>query len=228
MKKTRSITSLKKNEYETGAHLALNNAENLFELAQHAYSNGVNGSSVSLMITSLEELAKSAYLMIKAHHPNIIMKELDAFFWSHRIKHEVIVRLFNKLVLGNLSELPEEEQDNAALLVGISYLVIGFMLSSKGISIDIEGIRKRGYYVNFDREGGEEVWKSPHNLVDSVALSQYLEIGENIFKSVKKDLFSGKLSDVHTKKYLDELCDENVYFRKTYKFSEDLSDPHST
>ena len=216
-KKKNSLLNLKKTQYQEGAELALENAESLLEIAKTCHQKGFNGNGASILITSLEELSKSAYLKIKAHNPHIVIKELESFFKDHKIKHQAIIKLYSKTIINNINALPEEKQNSAGLVVIGTFLILAFVASKaeQPINFDLEKVRQRGYYVNFDE--AKSYWRSPKDLIPSESFSAYISVVESIFENVKKDLFNGSLTDIHTKKYIDELQDENVYFRKTYK-----------
>lgn len=209
----KSILKLKKVQYNEGANLTLQNAENLFEIAKLCNQKGFAGNGASILITSLEELAKAAYLKIKAHNPHIVVKELEGFFKNHKVKHGAIVQLYIKI----FKKLPQQQQEafGLAILFGILYIFYIVLKTNQSVAFDLETIRQRGYYVNFIED--ENRWKAPKDLVSSEDFPQFIELAENLFENVKKDLFEGKLTDEHTKQYIQELDDENVYFRNTYK-----------
>jgi AbiV family abortive infection protein len=215
-KKKHTLLNLKKTQYKAGADLALENAENLLKIAKSAHQMGIHGNGTSILITSLEELSKAAYLKIKAQNPHVVIKELENFFKKHKVKHDAIVRLYSKSILNNIKELPEEQQNNAAFVVLGVFIVLVFITAKNGhsIELDLEKIRQQGYYVNF--VDSESFWHSPIDFIDSDGFSDLIEIVDHIFENVKKDLFNGNLTDINTKQYIDELSDENVYFRKTY------------
>jgi len=83
---SKSITRLSKKDFQKGADLALENAENLLKIAKSAHQMGIHGNGTSILITSLEELSKAAYLKIKAQNPQIVIKELENFFKKHKVK----------------------------------------------------------------------------------------------------------------------------------------------
>ena len=219
MTKKRSITILKKREYEEGSNLALENAENLLEIARHCAEKGYNGNGAAILITSIEELAKAAYLKIKAHEPAVKVNELDKFFRSHGVKHKVALGLALKLIVDvNVRTIPKENQMGAAIGV---LIVLGFMAYFTimgGYDMDLEKIRQKGYYVNFI--GDEKCWESPKNLIKTEDLTKYIRMVEGVFVNVKKDLFQDQLTSINLKKYIEYLGDENVYFKKNFKFLE--------
>lgn len=216
-KKKNPLLNLKKTQYKEGAKLALENAENLFEIAKTCHQKGFNGNGTSILITSLEELSKASYLQIKAHNPHVVITELDDFFKNHKVKHKAIIRLYTKSITNNIKTLPEEKHNNAAFAVIASIIVLVYVAieTKQTLTLDLEKIRQKGYYVNF--VDGEPCWHSPEDFIDSESFENVIEIVRLIFENVKKDLFNGKLTDFHTKEYIEELSDENVYFRKTYK-----------
>lgn len=216
-KQKNPLLNLKKIQFQEGADLALENAENLLVIAKTCHHNGFNGNGTSILITSLEELSKAAYLKIKAHNPHVVITELESFFKDHKVKHQAIIRLYTKSLTNNIKTLPEAQQNNAAFVVIGTFLVLAFIIAKNGhsLKLDLEEVRQQGYYVNF--VDGESCWHSPKDFIDSESFENFIEIVDHIFENVKKDLFNGKLTDVNTKQYIDELSDENVYFRKTYK-----------
>lgn len=212
-KQKKSLSNLKKTQYDEGAYLTLQNAENLFEIAKLCNQKGFAGNGASILITSLEELAKAAYLKIKAHNPHIVVKELEGFFKYHKVKHGAIAQLYIKI----FKKLPQQQQEafGLAILFGIFYIAYASWKTKQSVALDLETIRQRGYYVNFIED--ENRWKAPKDLVSSEDFPRFIELAEKLFKNVKKDLFEGKLTDEHTKQYIQDLDDENVYFQRNYK-----------
>ncbi len=215
-KKTKAkskLLNLKKIQYNEGADLTLENAENLFEIAKLCNQKGFAGNGASILITSLEELAKAAYLKIKAHNPHIVVKELEGFFKYHKVKHGAIIQLYTKI----FKKLPQQQQEafGVTILIGIFYIAYFSWKTKQSIALDLETLRQRGYYVNFIED--ENRWKAPKDLVSSEDFPQFIGLAEKLFENVKKDLFEGKLTDEHTRQYIQDLDDENVYFQRSYK-----------
>jgi AbiV family abortive infection protein len=213
-KKTqKSIFKLKKAQYEEGAILALQNSENLFQITQYCLETGLFGNGLSILITSMEELAKAAYLKLKAHDTELVIQELDDLFKSHKTKHVVSVRLFLPVIYDRFNSMPEQNRKNFALFLIISTVVV-MLFWTKGKKLSFEEIRQKGYYMNYDDKN--ESWHAPQNYSDSASLDIYLKIAHSIFKTVKNDLFSKKLSFHELDAYVKKLGDENLTFNKRY------------
>lgn len=212
-KSQKSIYKLKKLQYEEGAILALQNSENLFQIAQYCLETGLFGNGLAILITSMEELAKAAYLKLKAHDPELVIQELDDLFKSHQTKHIVSVRLFLPVIYDRFNSVPEENRKNFALLLIIAAGVIMFFWP-KGKKISFEEIRQKGYYMSYDHKN--ESWQAPQNSSDSASLDIYMKIARSIFRSVKNDLFSKKLSFHELDDYIKKLGEENLTFNKRY------------
>jgi AbiV family abortive infection protein len=211
------IHNLTKKDYQKGAILSLENAENLFDLANTCAKLNIPGNGLSILITSLEELAKSAYLKIKSTDPNkIVIRDIEKFFYKHEIKHLAIARLFTKLLTDNIKSKPKKEQEKLTLVIVSVFMILGYL---KAINPNIkqngfEYYRKRGFYVELDKDTKE--WNTPMNLINNKSFDDYLNIANQLFRSVKSDLFDSNLTDACTREYIEKLLDENVYFRASY------------
>lgn len=209
------LLNLKKSQYKEGADLILENAENLLDIAKTCHQKGLSGNGTSILITSLEELSKAAYLKIKAHNPHVVIKELENFFNDHKVKHKAIIRLVAKSISDNFKNKSDEDKDKLGLVIFIGIAITLFIAYNNEHTFNLEKIRQKGYYVDFNYD--KSCWQSPKELITSESFSKYISIVENIFCNVKKDLFAGELTDVNTKQFIADLYDDNVYFRKTYK-----------
>lgn len=216
-KQKNPLLNLKKIQFQEGADLALENAENLLKIAKSCHQMGLSGNGTSILITSLEELSKASYLKIKEQNPEIVVKELEGFFRSHKVKHQAIIRLYTKSVTNNLKALPKEHQCVGGFVIIGVLLVLAVIAEKNGFSLklDLEKIRQRGYYVNFKND--ETRWLSPKDLIGPDGFGDFIEIVEHVFTNVKKDLFHGQLTDINTKEYINELGDENVFFDEVNK-----------
>jgi AbiV family abortive infection protein len=216
-KKKNTLLNLKKSQYHEGADLALENACNLLEIARKCDQKDLWGNGSSILITSLEELSKAAYLKIKAHNPHVVTRELDSFFKNHKVKHEAIVRLYTKTITNSLNSLPDDQMLPATFGFIATVVILVYVSAKNGQSthIDFEKTRQQGYYVNFI--DAETCWHAPKHLITKEEFLDYIDIVDNIFDNVKKDLFGSELTDIHIKQYIEGLSDKNVYFRKTYK-----------
>jgi len=215
-KKVISLASLDKAEYNDGANLAFQNANNLLEIAKFCSKKRFDGNGAALLVTALEELSKAAYLKIKSHNPHIVIKELERLFKNHKIKHQTIIFLYTKSLTNSIKSRPIEEQNSAAFVAIVGLMIIGVLLAKNNQTVDLEKVRQQGYYVDFT--GDENYWKSPVQLISSEVFKDYIVLTESVFENVKKDLFEGELTDIHSRQYITELGDKDVYFRKTYNF----------
>ena len=214
-KSQKSIYKLKKLQYEEGAILALQNSENLFQTAQYCLDKGLSGNGLSILITSMEELAKAAYLKLKAHDPELVIQELDDLFKSHQTKHIVSVRLFFQVINRRYKSLPKEKRESFGLVIIVfTGVLIYYRAISESPKISFEEARQKGYYVSYDQK--DDKWQAPQTYYEIDSLMSYLQLAKSILDSVKEDLFSKKLTFHEVDEYIKILGDENVWFRKRY------------
>ncbi len=205
------IYKLPKEEYKIGESLALENAENLYKLACSCIELNIPGNGLSILIISLEELSKAAYLQIKASDPAINVTELDRFFFDHKIKHKAIATLSAKWLNDNI---PEKNQ--IFIAVAAVLILAAFIIASKG-EVKLKGlehVRQRGLYVTRNKE--TNIWDSPKELINDKTFQEWLDLSKKLFESVKDDLFSSKLTNKQTREYIEKLSDEKVFFSKVY------------
>ena len=157
------LSRLSSEEFEEGAKIALKNSFEKFEVSKMIY-NKAPATSVSILITSLEELAKALYLKVLSHDPKkVYIEQLEKIFYKHERKHEAIGAMYSGLILRKNAHRSAKEI--AIMLVGIGVLFAGLLIykSVKDMKKRIPGngernlefARKRGLYLDLDKETGE-------------------------------------------------------------------------
>lgn len=206
-----SIFKLNKKQYQEGATLTLQNAENLFEIAKSCHEKGFHGNGASILITALEELSKATYLQIKAHYPQIVITDLESYFYKHTVKHKAIMRLSFKSFIENIRNRIERKEQ--LIIFGLVAIIILVFIKENTISIqDIEKMRQSGYYVNFIKD--EICWESPTDLISCDEFSDLLDFADSIFKDIKQGIFQKELTEIQMRQFIESLGDKDLYFKE--------------
>lgn len=217
------IEELEKSELEYGANCTLVNAKGLFKVAHQAAAIGQYGAANSMLITSVEELAKASMLQIISINSNVKIQNIEAYFWKHSVKHDSII----KLTIASLDlfgtdevddsdipkkELSEKESIAGNLFIAIISLIVLFSPYQKKKKTDkeesLEDIRKAGLYVGFNRETGS--WEVPNQEKSEENYETNKGLVDLAFSSIEESLFNGKMDERKILEFVKKLEDKNV------------------
>lgn len=199
-------------DFAVGAAKTLVNAQEKFEVAKMIYEKHP-ATSVSILITSLEELAKALYLKVLSRDPKkVYIVQLEKIFYKHERKHEAIGTMFGAYIIRKNKEVPSTALATMLGLLGV--IIVGALSQMKrtpgnGIR-NLEFVRKRGLYLDLDKETGE--WISPQDYISSEDLLEWLKLSETFFDDVQTSYFSD--SEKPLEELIESLYDETVQLKK--------------
>lgn len=235
--KQRIISSLSKEEYETGCKLAFRNAQSHLKSAIEVSKINEFGIANSLIILSAEELSKAFVLKIKSLDNKFPINNLYKYFENHKIKHDSIINLVISIAFQENE--PETYNGDSKKEFSIYwkaakylYTIIIFAvlnIFTKKIfkhneniedeTVDKENntnlhhvshfneIKESGFYLGFDYV--QETWKAPLELNTKDEFNEYKKIIEDVF-----DLFENaviNMNDIDDAiQILDLLDDKNI------------------
>ncbi len=222
------LFKLKKKEYEEGARLALLNGKNHLAVAKAAANLQQFGIATSLLVIGLEELAKASVLKIKSIDNNIRINNLQDYFRKHDLKHETIYQLFfaakitvsdNEDETEGSGETTKGSFQSVVLVILLIVIILGTAIyligKEEGENISnnentspLEGIRKSGFYLNFDSNNRE--WEYPNNHFTKAEYIEFEELVNLVFNDVEESLFKGKINKDNIIAFADALRNKEI------------------
>ena len=230
-----AIFHLKKDEYAVGARQALDNAKEFVSIADFCQTKMFYAKGTANMIFAMEELAKAAYLQLKALNPHIRIANLDSYFHKHKVKHSGILDLV--AVLGTSEdnsstklEKPTDRKNEGNDLIMIFFILFvawiihrqkDYQQSQKvndwqGNGIQFyETTRQMGLYVEFNEM--ERTWTNPNEVVDSSIFKFVYNQIQDALNVVEKHLFGSQATSQRAVEIAEALNSENVLTRDARK-----------
>lgn len=167
-----------------GSELALNNAGNLFGVAELAAKSAQYGVATSLLILSAEEAIKAGMLLIKQCDPSLGLDDIGDYFSKHPVKHRMIAsieiwhsffdimlnaRLEPIIALSSKVKLPSKKELKEARDQGVQNLIVALEQLASGASelysnqawwngANIQ--KNQGLYVNIVGQN----WEAPGSI----------------------------------------------------------------
>lgn len=221
-----SINRLEKAKYLEGANLTLEHSKDLFNTAIKAGELKSFGIASSLLVLSIEELAKATALKIKSINNQIHIVKLDKYFRSHVWKQIFIFEAMAVLV--DTEENKNEEKidlknpnSTTIIIIGavIAIAVCAYVILKNGGNLKtnkslLDDIKESGFYVGYDE--GKREWKSPNQTNDEESYNNLRELTSKAFKLVEDSFFNKKMNASNIIDFVENLG-ENVIDKKQFE-----------
>ena len=231
----RLLFRLTEEEYAEGAQLALQSAKEFLSVSESCRDKGFFAKGAASSVFCLEELAKAAYLQLKALNPHISISNLDSYFHKHGVKHYGITQMVAALDT-DASDDPEQSGNPplksehtigfAAILL---ILLVIFLLVHKNDSDQplewaddpndwlnddeqlYENIRQRGLYVEFNQK--TRAWTGPNDALNEYLFEMVFQRAQRSLSVVEKYLFDKDASADWAVEIAEALADERITTR---------------
>lgn len=223
----RHLYRLRKEEYSQGANFCLQNAKNILSVSNQSANINQFAIANSLLITSIEELAKASVLKIKSINNNIRIDNLNEYFWSHTVKHKSIYKIFFASLSFSIPESSNKKQqknkDNEfwitiLIIIIILGLVVYFFrdqinedknsFTTNEDDDSMEKLRRSGLYVGFDSEN--RTWEVPSRLITKESYEEFKDMVDLAFLEIEHALFDGKIHKENIIEFADKLKDDKI------------------
>jgi len=210
-----SINNLKKIEYLNGANLALENAKAHLDVANLSAKSKHYGIASSLLILSIEELAKACALRLKSINNNIPVNNLEKYFKNHKIKQKSIIQIFYSS-LGFSIEKGEIkiEKKEAYVIVFVIIIAIIYSYTNKNKTInpksEYDKIKESGFYFSYCEVNRK--WISPQENYDIKNFKPFKESIDDLFEIIELNLFGDKINESNIIEFAESM--DNVIDQK--------------
>lgn len=183
---------LSQKQLQEGAELGLLNTKDLVKASETCADNNLHAPGNSLLISAAEELIKSLYLRVYAVTGNEPIKNFQALFFKHNIKHEKIITQAIIQLQNQIESRSKEEQKN----INLGLLIVSFFIlivqSFKGPhdrnSLSIEESRTAGLYLDFHKTNLN--WLVPRNEINIESFEYFLDLLIKNFSVLEQEYFS--------------------------------------
>lgn len=204
---------LQKKDYQIGSKEGLKNAKNLLTTAKLAGNEKLFGTARSLLIIACEELAKSVMLKIKDVDNTIEIKNLNAYFKGHKIKHDLTFKFF-LLIIEEKWENEKSSKEDKMVAIALLLVVVFLFVTSDDITetyikrLSLERIRQKGLYLEYYSD--VKKWNFDTLKLDLKAYEDALKLTKGIFEYVEIQFFSKKVSKERVVNFLKDLDDLDI------------------